>query len=171
MLHVTSDSGTSSADLMGPAGRLYVVNIIEQDDGSYRADKTFAEIAGAVEEGRVVLCRVAFPNEYEIYGYLALYSSQVVSFSTYMEFGILPLRIFYHISADDRVTITYPDKDTAEMPYLVRASKSDTTITVTATYSDFRDEVTVLELDENGVPVSVTKDGDLCTLQWEGFDG
>ena len=88
-----------------------------------------------------------------------------------MEFGILPLRIFYHISADDRVTITYPDKDTAEMPYLVRASKSDTTITVTATYSDFRDEVTVLELDENGVPVSVTKDGDLCTLQWEGFDG
>lgn len=52
----------------------------------------------------------------------------------------------------------------------VSAVKTDNSITVTATYDNNTQSVSVIELDGNGDPVTVTKDGKTCTLSWEGFE-
>ena len=170
VLTVTSDSGTSAADLVGPAGALLLVTVTECEDGTYAADKTYGDIAAAVERGDLVLTRVVMENGNELYGQLGVFSPQLASFSTYMEYGALNLCLFCHVFADDRVEITYPPAEEEMLPYLVTVTKAGDTVTVKVSYSDFHDEDTVLTLDEKGVPVSVTRNGDSCTLDWEGFD-
>ena len=170
VLTVTSDSGTSSADLAWYGGKPTVVTVTEQEDGSYAADMSFREIAAAVQAGTMVLSRSVLPNGMEFYGQLAIYTPELISFSTYIAYGDVNLSVFCHIAADESVTIGSAPNGEKDMPYTVQATKSGNTVTVTAAYSDFHDEKTVIELDDDGVPIRVTKDGESCSLWWGGFD-
>ena len=170
VLTVTSDSGSSSADLKGAAGEMTVVTLSEQVDGTYVADLSFGEMVKALGENKLLVSRMVLANGNEAFGQLALVSPQMISFSTYMEFGQLNLCVFCHVFSDDRVVLSYPASCEEDLPYQIFASKEDSVVTVTASYSDYRDVETVIELDEEGVPVRVTKNGQSCNLQWEGFD-
>lgn len=59
----------------------------------------------------------------------------------------------------------------APLPETIAAVLSDAAITVTSTYADGSSVETVIELDGNGDPVSVSRAGTTCTITWEGFDG
>lgn len=51
----------------------------------------------------------------------------------------------------------------------IRVAKSESTITLTTTLEDDTQSVTDIALDENGYPVTVTTDGNVCSVGWEGF--
>lgn len=64
-----------------------------------------------------------------------------------------------------------PSGDTdQQMATDVKVVRSDDTITVTVTYADGAESVSVIDLDENEYPVSITTDGTACAVSWEGFD-
>lgn len=91
----------------------------------------------------------------------------IVLVSVAFEFETNTLRTFnfeIHVEKDPSV-----DASGVGMPESFHAVKTENTITVTATYG-LREIVTTIVLDDNGYPMSVTKDGKNCTLSWEGFE-
>lgn len=60
--------------------------------------------------------------------------------------------------------------DLSEIVEYVDAVKTDEIVTVTASYADGRKVVSVISLDSEGNPVSVTKDGVTTGFRWEGFE-
>ena len=172
-LYVTSDSGTSGADLKGADGKdgadaeTFLVTVTGSDADGYTADKTFAEISAAVEAGAVVSARVAMGTGCG-YGQLVSFAAgKLVQFGSYSRSGTLELSFTVTVSADDTVTVRYPAQRCAVR---VASVKSESSVTVTSAYDDGTESVSVVTLDANGDPVSVTTDGVTCTLTWEGFD-
>ena len=62
------------------------------------------------------------------------------------------------------------DNSSYGAPTSVTAVKTDSAVTVTAVYVGGKTSTATIALDENGDPVSVTKDGETTDLYWEGFD-
>lgn len=162
VLTVTSDSGSSSADLVGPAGELFVVRF-EETGGVYTADKTFAEVKAAVDQGDVVV------GDWTNTGYrgqLTGIDEDVLLFTFHSftgESACLALR------SDNTVDYLESEVGKENMPSRVAVVKTDAQITVTATYG-WNDEETVISLNDDGDPVSVTKGDQTTVLTWEGFD-
>lgn len=59
----------------------------------------------------------------------------------------------------------------AAIPYssAVKIAQADNTITVTVSLNDGSESVSIVELDSNGYPTSITTDGVKCAITWEGF--
>ena len=163
VLTVTSDSGTSSADLEGPAGASRFVVAMTETDGTFIADKTFAEAKAAFDEGNVV---VADWTNLKLRGQLTGYANDLLEFTFHSFLGADEYLI---LSADGTITHLVSEVGKEKVPSRVIVNKTDTALQVTATV-DGVDQVTTIALNEDGDPVSVTKGGKTTTLTWEGFD-
>lgn len=172
VLTVTSDSGSSAADLRGPAGpagsdaeRLIVT--VSETAGGYASDKSFGEICEAIEQGVLPVARLLGANG-ESYGQLVSFAAErMLQFSAWLHGGTVDASTVITIGADDAVYVTYPAEPAAVG---VSAVKSDSTVTVTVSYDDLSEEIATITLNEDGDPVSVTREGVTCALSWEGFD-
>lgn len=173
VLTVSSDSGSSSADLRGPAGpagteAVKLLVTVTETDGVYTADKTFAELSEAIEGGILPVVRLIGANG-ESYGQLVSYAAErMLQFSMWLHGGGVDASTVIGIGVDDKVNVTYPTEPQA---VAVSAVKTDDTVTVTVSYADLSSEVTTITLDVNSDPVSVTQNGVTCAMSWEGFDG
>ncbi len=166
VLTVTSDSGSSSADLVGepgPAGAELFVVELRLVDGVYTADKTFEELKGPIAAGNVVVCdffgadsrtrcRMTTCTDYSI---------------TFVMQSVLGADEYFVFTADGVTHMTAEIEE--DLPSKVTTVKDGNTVTVTAAYG-LMDEVTTITLNDDGDPVAVTKDGKTVTLTWEGFD-
>lgn len=97
----------------------------------------------------------------------------IVLVSVAFEFETNTLRTFnfeIHVEKDPSADDSGATVSGTGMPESIHTVKSDDGVTVTAVYSDGRNIVTVIVLNDSGDPISVTKDGESCTLTWEGFD-
>ena len=168
VLTVASDSGSSSADLMGPrgpaGGELYTVEL-RLEDGVYVSDKSFAEVKEHIDYGDVVACE-----------FVGLDSRTRCQLTTWTEYSAMFVMQSV-LGADEYFTLTAEGVSHAaadwaerETPTQVQTVLNGNTLTVTAVYG-WASEVTEVTLDDSGVPVSVTKDGVTTALTWEGFDG
>ncbi len=170
VLTVTSDSGSSSADLLGPAGTGVFVVELRQENGTYTADKSFDELKEHIDAGDVVVCDFIAADS-RIRCALALYTSYSAAFVMQSVFGADE---YFYITADG-VTHLVSKVGEDKMPSQVEVVKNGNAITVTATVSGslggWGTEVTTITLDEDGYPKTVTRDdGTTTTLTWEGFD-
>ena len=120
VLTVTSDSGTSSADLRGPAGA---------DGKDAEGDCRLPEV-DSDENGKVLMVSEGVWKAAEL-----------------------------------------PQEEEPIPPKAVSVSvvRNDDTVTVSAAYDDGGSKVSVIVLDENDYPLSVTTDGVACAISWEGF--
>lgn len=169
VLTVTSDSGTSSADLIGPAGPMgtkqYVVTFTE-NEGTFTADKTFAEVKAVVGDGNLVVADWLFLSG-ALRGHLTGLSDALLEFTFHSFLGADEYLI---LGADDVVTHVVSDVGEETLPSLVSVTKIDeNTIEVVETCG-WGDETTNIALNENGDPVSVTKGDEIIHLRWWGFD-
>lgn len=176
VLTVSSDSGTSSADLQG-AGAKTVVTVTEIGDGSYAADMTFPQVTAAIAAGDAVAVEW-HPNGNTVYVLpLLVHEASAV----YFQGDFLgTASVYFRLNSDNTV-------EKLEFPYephrdvtAVSVSKSDLTqtddnwygyyyITVDSTYADGGTDQVVITLDHTEKPISVTRNGVECTLTWEGF--
>lgn len=119
VLTVTSDSGTSSADLRGPAGA----------DGKDAVDDCRLPAVDSDENGKVLMVSEGVWKAEEL------------------------------------------PREESNPPKAVRVSvvRDDDTVTVSVAYDDGGSKVSVIALDENDYPLSVTTDGVVCQISWEGF--
>ena len=189
VLTVTSDSGSSSADLMGPVGpagdfhqlteaeklvfleeakeyigpHLFVAELRWENDG-YTPDKSFGELSEAISAGKTVVCDLIGADS-RTRCTLGTYTDYSAVFVLHSPLGADE----YFVITAEGVTHILPEEDEEELPSRVAVVKSDAAVTVTAAYA-LTDEVTTIALDDNGDPVSVTKDGTTITLEWSGFD-
>lgn len=176
VLTVYSDSGSSSADLLGPQGpqgiagsvaERLLVTVTKGTDGSYAADTSFGDIEAAIAGGVQPSVKLVGANG-ESYGQLVSYASgRMVQFSAWLHGGTVDASTVVTVDADDQVYVTYP---TEPRVVGVSARKDGSTVTVTVSYADLSSRELVIALNEDGDPVSVTEDGAVCTLTWEGFD-
>lgn len=168
VLTVTSDSGSSSADLAGPAGAKQFVVTMTGSEEPYTADKTFAEVKAALDDGNVV---VADWTNLKLRGQLTGYSDDLLEFTFH---SFLGADAYLILQSDNTVTHLVSEVGKEKIPSQVSVAKNGNVITVTATVSGslggFGDEVTTITLNDDGDPVSVTKDGKTTTLTWSGFD-
>lgn len=74
------------------------------------------------------------------------------------------------VEAEPSYLVNPPETAKGTLPASIIAVKADTDVTVTAEYTDGSSDVTTITLDANGDPISVARDGEVCTLTWEGFD-
>ena len=144
------------------AAELFVVRFTEQN-GTYTADKTFAEAKAAFDEGNVV---VADWTNLKLRGQLTGYANDLLEFTFHSFLGADEYLI---LSADGTITHLVSEVGKEKVPSRVIVNKTDTALQVTATV-DGVDQVTTIALNEDGDPVSVTKGGKTTTLTWEGFD-
>ncbi len=168
VLTVSSDSGSSSADLMGPrgpaGGEIFVAEIRLEDE-VYVCDKSFEEVRSAIAAGDVVVC--------EFVGYDSRSRGQLTTCTDYSAMFVMQ-SIFgedeYFTLTADGVSHNVKTKEEPEVPTQVQSVLAGNILTVTAVYG-WESEVTEIALDDSGVPVSVSKDGVTTVLTWEGFDG
>lgn len=166
VLTVTSDSGSSSADLVGPEGPMgakQVVVTFTEQGGEYIADKTFAEVKAAIDGGNTV---VADWSNVKLRGAYTGGDDTLLEFTFHSFMGADTYLI---LQQDETVTYLVSTVGEEEIPSRVMVTKLGDTVRVTATYG-WVDEVTTIALNEKGDPVSVTKNGETTTLVWEGFD-
>lgn len=146
---------------------LFVVRFTETD-GTYTADKTFAEVKAALDGGNVV---VADWTNLKLRGQLTGYSDDLLEFTFH---SFLGADAYLILQSDNTVTHLVSEVGKEKIPSQVSVAKNGNVITVTATVSGslggFGDEVTTITLNDDGDPVSVTKDGKTTTLTWSGFD-
>ena len=183
VLTVSSDSGSSSADLLGPAGDRgpagveTVVAELRLEDGVYVSNLSFAEIKGHIDAGDTVVC--------DFVGMDSRTRCPLINFTDYSATFVLQ-SVFgadehFYITADGVTHMAAASEDDGEkevfpedvlLPHLVSVVKAENTVLVTANYSvgDGRSVMTTIELNENGDPISVARDGEVCSLTWEGFD-
>lgn len=74
------------------------------------------------------------------------------------------------VEAEPSYLVKPPETAKGTLPASIITVKADTDVTVTAEYLDGSSEVTLITLDANGDPISVARDGEVCSLTWEGFD-
>ena len=74
------------------------------------------------------------------------------------------------VEAEPSYLALAPEPDSVGKLLSVAAAKADAAVTVTATYSDGSDKITVIALDAAGNPISVTSGDECVALSWEGFD-
>lgn len=169
VLEVTSDSGTSSADLAGAAGKQTLVTVTGNDTDGFAADMTFAEVTAAIEAGDAVAAKWEEDASAAFFHLMGCDATMVMFQMDWMgqQSELLAL------AADDTVThIVFAYKDEGESSVTsVSVTKTDSTVTVTAVYDGGDSVDTVITLDAEGYPVSVERDGVTTTLTWEGFDG
>jgi hypothetical protein len=148
----------------------FVVTVTGNDTDGYVADKTYTEIKAMLADGVDVVAKIDV-NGAAVYGQLTMDTGAFLVFSCSTSVGDRYAVMTCTISTNDAVTVTMPSNEEVESAVTaVSAVKDGSTVTVTATYADDSTAVTVIALDENGDPVSVTKDGVTTTLSWEGFD-
>lgn len=183
VLTVSSDSGSSSADLLGPAGARgpagveTVVAEVRLKDGVYVSNLSFAEIKGHIDAGDTVVC--------DFVGVDSRTRCQLTTFAAYGAAFLMPSVLgadeYFVFTADGVTHVAAASEDDGEkeifpedvlLPHLVSVVKAENTVLVTANYSvgDGRSVMTTIELNDNGDPISVARDGEVCTLTWEGFD-
>ena len=163
VLTVSSDSGSSSADLMGPAGAPLFVAEIRLEDGAYVSDKTFEELKEHIEAGDVVVCELVGADS-RTRCPMTTYTDYSAVFVVQTPFG----EDEYFVLTSEGLMHTVVEKE-EKLPSAVRCVLADNALTVTAVYSS-GEAVTVIALDEEGNPLSVARDGKNCALTWEGFD-
>ena len=166
VLTVSSDSGSSSADLMGPrgpaGGELFVAEI-RLDGEEYVCDKSFEEVKKHIDLGDMVVC--------EFVGYDSRGRGQLTICTDYSATFVLQ-SVF---GADEYFTLTAEGvthmaaENEEETPSRVEVVKTDNTVTVTAVYG-FSERVTAIELNDSGDPVLVVQEGKEIALEWSGFD-
>lgn len=161
VLTVTSDSGSSSADLAGPAGAKQFVIAFSQTDGIYTADKPFAEVKAAIDRGDMVV-----GDWIGLRGQLTGIDDSVLLF-TFHSFTGESVCLALH--SDNTVDYLESEVGKEDIPSRVVVTKTDTQLTVTATHG-WGERVTTIALNNDGDPVSVTQDDQTTTLVWEGFD-
>ena len=171
MLTVRSDSGSSSADLMGPmgatgpaGGKMFVAEF-RLADGAFVCDKSFEEVKVAVAAGDVVVCEFVGVDS-RTRGQLTTCTDYSI---TFVMQSILGADEYFTLTADGITHMTADNESEKDAPSGVNVIKDGNNVTVTAVYG-FSEEVTTIALDDSGVPVTVTKDGKTTTLTWEGFD-
>lgn len=151
---------------VGDGGAEMFVAELRLEDGVYVSDQTFAEMKEHIEAGDVVVCEFVGADSRT-----RCHMTTCTDYSaTFVMQSVLGADEYFTFTADG-VThmVAESNEDAEEMPDSVSAVKTDNTITVTATYG-LREIVTTIVLDDNGYPMSVTKDGKNCALSWEGFD-
>lgn len=74
------------------------------------------------------------------------------------------------VEAEPSYLVNPPDTAKGTLPASIIAVKTDADVTVTAEYLDGSSEVTLITLDANGDPISVARDGEVCSLTWKGFE-
>ncbi|MBR4077520.1 MAG: hypothetical protein IKK17_02835 [Oscillospiraceae bacterium] len=170
VLTVSSDSGSSSADLMGPAGARgpagveTVVAEVRLEDGVYVSDLSFAEIKEHIDAGDTVVC--------DFVGVDSRTRCQLTTFAEYGAAFLMPSVLGadeYFVFTADGVTHAAAEEEKEAIPNQVSVVKAEGAVTVTAVYG-FDEQVTTITLNDNGDPVTVERDDEVCTLTWEGFD-
>ena len=177
VLTVSSDSGSSSADLMGPAGVETVVAELRLEDGVYVSNLSFAEIKGHIDAGDTVVC--------DFVGMDSRTRCPLINFTDYSATFVLQ-SIFgadehFYITADGVTHMAAASEDDGEkevfpedilLPHLVSVVKAENTVLVTANYSvgDGRSVMTTIELNDNGDPISIARGDEVCSLTWKGFE-
>lgn len=136
---------------------------ITESGGIFTADKTFAEAKAALDEGNVV---VAEWTNLKLRGQLTGYADDLLEFTFHSFMGTDEYLILQN---DNTVTHLVSEVGEEKIPSRVIVKKTDASLQVTATV-DGVDQVTTIALNEDGDPVSVTKDGKTTTLTWEGFE-
>ena len=169
LIFVMTDGALLDLGIVTESGSLFVVGITEHDDGSCTADKPFFEIRQAVSEGRRVIATLAAGDRGSFYGALHACSESLIQFGGWCRSGEFDTSFAVNIYRTDDVTVGYPDYE-ERYPVSVAAVKEGSTVTVTAAYADDSTAVSVIELDEEGNPLSVTRGGVTTALSWEGFD-
>ena len=168
VLTVTSDSGTSSADLLGPVGpagegaEMFVAQL-NLENGKYTADKTFAEVKEHIAAGELVVCDFVGADS-KTRCPLTTYTEYSATFVLQSLFGTDE----YFILTDDGVTHMAAEKEKKLVS--VASVKNGTSLTVTAKYDDGSSSVTQITLDEDDVPLTVARGFQSVALTWEGFD-
>lgn len=143
---------------------LFVVRFTETD-GTYTANKPFAEVKAAIDRGDVVVGDWVMTSGTQR-GQLTGVSNEILEFTFH---GYWCTDEYLILKYDNSVDHIVSEVGKGKMPSLVAVVKTDTQLTVTATYG-WKDEVTTIALNDDGDPISVTKDGVTTTLTWEGFD-
>lgn len=141
----------------------------DADTDTYSADKTFAEVIAAIRQGfdaRALWHR----NETDTLVYkLVSYSDT----SVFFQFDFMSESATYiRMNSDNTITFhefDYDDPTAIPNATNVSVVSADGSITVTATYDNGSESVSVIALDENDYPVSVTTNGVECNVSWEGF--
>ena len=165
VLTVSSDSGSSSADLMGPAGTPMFVVEFRLEDGEYAADHSLEEVRAHIAAGELVMgmfvgsdsktrCLMTTDTEYSV---------------TFVMQSLLGMDEYFILTADGVTHMAAEANSGEEVPSRVEVVKADSVVTVTEVCG-FSEVVTTIALDDDGTPVSVTKDGVTTHLMWEGFD-
>ena len=74
------------------------------------------------------------------------------------------------VEAEPSYLVKPPETAKGSLPASIIAVKTDADVTVTVEYLDGSNVVTIITLNDDGAPVTVERDGQTCTLTWEGFD-
>ena len=171
LIFIMTDGGVLDLGVVAESGSLFLVNVTEQDDGTYTADKSFFDIRQAVEQGRRVAVALDARNRGSFYGSLHACSQTIIQFGGWCRSGEFDSSFAVNIYRTDEVYVGYPEYVQAKAaPTSVASVKEGDTVTVTATYADGSSEVSVIALDEAGWPLSVTREGETTAFSWEGFD-
>ena len=146
----------------------FVVTITSNDDDTYSADKTFAEVTAAIEAGNDVLAVWCPSGNHTYLIPLIVYSAT----SVYFQADLLgQSSVYFRFDSDETIELTEFAYETTEpIPTSVASVKDGNSVTVTTTYDDNSTDVVTITLDDNDYPISVVKDGVECTLAWDGFN-
>lgn len=175
----------------------FIVTFTGNDTDGYTADKTYAEVAAAIDAGKIVY-GVWNKVRLHLWGYdqSALVFHQDFFGENSMYFRITSdeqvkrSSFLYDNGGNHMPTVTTEDdrkqlmvvdgewKVCASAATSVAVQKVDAnTVVVDATYhvngeplGEYVTSNSVITLDDNGVPTAVITDGVSCALTWEGFD-
>ena len=164
----SSDGEATAADI-----GVFVVTF-HQTDGTWLATKTAEEIKQAVADLDDIVCEYWISDTVCLRGQLETHSEDGLVFYAHDGTETHQWIMDTASGAIVHTVLKYPTlTETADtntgMPVSVAAVLADDTVTVTATYGSGSTSVTTIVLDENGYPTAVSKDGEDCTLTWEGF--
>lgn len=153
----------------------FVVTVTGSDADGYTADKTFADITAAVDANERIITQLYAGERGSFYAQLTACSDTMIKFSGWQRTGEFDLSFVITMTPDGAVTVSYPEYpepkvEEEAVAVSIATVKTDNAVTVTAAYDDDSTSVSVITLDDNGYPVSITTDGVTTTLSWEGFD-
>ena len=191
------EPGPAGAD--GRDAALFAVTLTQEDDDRFRADRPFGQVQEAIQRGdRVVAVWEPGNGETMVFPVFAYGESTVYFQGDYMGSASLYFRM-YGDGSVVRTAVPYcklpavgaeengkvltvsggvwkaealPEAEEAASPKAVSVAvvREGNAVTVTAAYDDGGTSISVIALDENDYPLSVTTDGHACSISWEGFD-